>query len=163
MPFTPFHFGPGLLLKSVAPARVSFTAFCAAQVLIDLESAYHLFRGDWPVHRELHSLLSAAAVGIMAGSGTWLAGSWIVPTRREALDAEVQWRPALLGGTAGGASHPLLDGIMHSDVRPFWPFSTANPPLDVMSLTWLHGACVAAGVLGLVLFKIRSHALSRDR
>ena len=36
MPFTPFHFGPGALLKAAAPRHVSLIAFCAAQVLTQI-------------------------------------------------------------------------------------------------------------------------------
>jgi membrane-bound metal-dependent hydrolase YbcI (DUF457 family) len=37
MPFTPFHFGAGALVHSVAPMHVSFLAFCGANVLVDVE------------------------------------------------------------------------------------------------------------------------------
>lgn len=43
MPITPFHFGPGLLGKGLLPAKLSVTAFVAAQIVIDCESAYYLF------------------------------------------------------------------------------------------------------------------------
>jgi hypothetical protein len=39
MPFTPFHFGPGALLKSIFPRSVSLSAFVASQVLIDSSTA----------------------------------------------------------------------------------------------------------------------------
>ena len=34
----------------------------AAQVAIDIESAYPLYRAEWPVHREIHSLALATVV-----------------------------------------------------------------------------------------------------
>lgn len=37
MPITPFHFGPGALIKAMAPQHVSWTAFALANGLIDLE------------------------------------------------------------------------------------------------------------------------------
>ena len=55
MPATPFHFGPGLLIKAVAPHQFSVAAYSVAQVVIDLESGYHLLRGDYPVHRQAHT------------------------------------------------------------------------------------------------------------
>ena len=42
MPITPFHFGPGAALHAISPRHVSFLAFCAANVLTDLESLYFL-------------------------------------------------------------------------------------------------------------------------
>ena len=64
MPFTPFHFGPGLLIKGIAPRHVSVTAFVAANVAIDLESLYNLQRGAWPIHTHLHTFLGAALTGL---------------------------------------------------------------------------------------------------
>lgn len=40
MPCAPFHFGPGLVAKVVAPSYFSFTIFIFSQVLIDLEASY---------------------------------------------------------------------------------------------------------------------------
>jgi hypothetical protein len=37
VPFTPFHFGPGLLLEGAAPRHVSLIAFVISQVAVDLE------------------------------------------------------------------------------------------------------------------------------
>ena len=65
MPFTPYHFGPGILAKSIAPSYFSFVAFVGTQVAIDLESLYNLLRHEWPVHRFFHSLAGA----VLAGSG----------------------------------------------------------------------------------------------
>jgi membrane-bound metal-dependent hydrolase YbcI (DUF457 family) len=48
-------------------------------------------------------------------------------------------------------SHPLLDGVMHADVQPLWPFSSANPFLERVDIGLLHALCLAAGALGLLL------------
>ena len=64
---------------------------------------------------------------------------------------EWRLRPALLGGFLGGLTHPLLDGVMHGDIRPFLPLSPENPLYRVVSLDVLHGVCVATGMIGLVL------------
>ena len=64
MPITPFHFGPGALAHVCAPRAVSFLAFCAANVLIDLESLYHLVLRHWPVHAFWHTLVGASLVWV---------------------------------------------------------------------------------------------------
>jgi len=48
MPLTPFHFGPAAAIKAIAPAHFSFTVFCYSQVVIDLETGFHLLRGEYP-------------------------------------------------------------------------------------------------------------------
>jgi hypothetical protein len=39
MPFTPYHFGPGALVKAIMPRHFSFTVFCFAQIVTDFETA----------------------------------------------------------------------------------------------------------------------------
>ena len=44
----------------------SWSAFAAAQVLIDCETLYCLVRQEYPVHRFFHSFLGATAAGLVA-------------------------------------------------------------------------------------------------
>ena len=156
MPITPFHFGPGILLKAGAPRGVSLSAFVISQIVIDLESGYHLVRNDWPVHREFHSLLVAGIVGVLTGTAVWLVARRLRLPSDPFVQAEGELVPAHVGGLVGGLSHPLLDSVMHSDLEPFWPVSAANPLLDVIGLGSLHLVCVAAGIVGAAILEIRS-------
>ena len=63
MPFTPLHFGPGAAIKAAIPTHFSFTVFCYAQVVTDLEPGYFLLRGEYAVHRFFHTYLGATLVG----------------------------------------------------------------------------------------------------
>ncbi len=67
MPFTPFHFGPGLLAKSVLPRHYSWTAFVVSQVVIDCETLYYLVQRAYPVHRTLHTFLGGTLAGLATG------------------------------------------------------------------------------------------------
>jgi hypothetical protein len=160
MPFTPFHLGPALLAKGVLPRRFSFAAFAASQVAIDCETLYWLEHGEWPVHRTLHTFAAGALVGTAVAVATSLVARPLL--RRvpglgalPVLAAEARLGPAIAGGLAGGLSHSLLDGIMHADMHPFRPFTTANPLLGLLDDLSLETACVAAGVLGVILLSRR--------
>jgi len=161
MPITPFHFGPGLLIKGVARRRFSFWTFVASQAVIDLETIYWLIRGEWPVHRVLHTILGGVLAGTLVAL-TMVAAVGPLLRRRfgahHLLASEVEFRPAMTGGVIGGLSHPLLDGIMHADIMPFRPFSSHNPLFHVVDVGYLHLGCVAAGVLGLIVIIVH-----RDR
>jgi hypothetical protein len=113
MPVTPFHGGVGLLAKGIARGRISFVAFCAAQVLIDLESGYFLLTDDWPFHRFLHTLIGAAAA---CGAAVWLcrlAARWwtgrpdstSVLMRLARRDLDVLLTPAGVVGTCRDPSN----------------------------------------------------------
>lgn len=162
MPVTPFHLGFGLLCKGAAPARVSFLAFAMSQVAIDLETAFFLLTDRWPVHRELHTLALAPLAGLAVGVVLWSVGR-VVPQLGSRWPAEFELIPALIGGAAGGLTHPLLDGIMHRDIRPFDPFTAENPLLLVIGVVPLHIICVIAAVLGALLWARRTGGLPRWR
>jgi len=49
MPFTPYHFGPGLFVKGLAARWFSWIAFVAVQVVIDCETLYYLERPEYPI------------------------------------------------------------------------------------------------------------------
>lgn len=67
----------------------------------------------------------------------------------------IPWRVAFLSAFLGTYSHVFLDSIMHSDVLPLSPFSTANPMLHLVSLPWLHLLCLALGVIGAIVLCLK--------
>lgn len=167
LPYTPYHFGPGLLLKAGLARRLSFLAFCTTQVAVDLESWYYLTGGEYPVHRLLHTFLGATLIGLgVAGLVliTDRAVRWVIGRRAAHLSigrpvvvfaSEVNWRGVLVGGLLGGLTHVLLDSVLHADVQPLRPFSTVNPFLDLVSWDLVENASILAGVAGAVWLGLR--------
>jgi len=154
MPATPFHFGPGLLVKAVAPHHFSVAAYSVTQVVIDIESGYHLWHGDYPVHRQAHTFFLGGLIGLLCGLITWRVGRWLARPRDvvpEALQAEYRMPIAVWSGVFGGVFHSLLDAIMHADMRPFRPFSDANPLFGVVSVRTLYLFCIITGLVGAAL------------
>lgn len=152
MPVTPFHFGLGVLAKGVAPRAVSISAFVVSQIVIDLETAYYLFLAhEWPVHRWAHTFAFGSLIGLAAGVVTWAIASKV-----PLIAADCGLGQCLAGGLIGGATHPLLDGVMHADVMPFLPFAAGNPFLGTLALGSLHLLCVVAGIAGLLLLGLRA-------
>lgn len=158
MPVTPFHMGPGLAAKAVLGRHLSLVVFGFSQVAIDLEPMVHLLRGDAVLHGVAHTYLGAtlvAAISAVVGRPIcqrllerftpdpespfliWLRG----PHR-------ITWPAAIVGAFVGTYSHVFLDSIMHADVLPLAPFSSAGALLGVVSVESLHLLCVASGALG---------------
>lgn len=172
MPFTPFHFGPGLLLKAATPRHVSFVAFAATHVAIDVETLVHILHGDAVLHRELHTFVGATLAGLgvaalfmgflsLAGRGSF-ASRILDRIRRGSFASEIEPRPVLLGALLGGVTHPFFDGLMHRDIRPFLPASGANPLLGAVDVQTLHMACVACGLLGFIGVVMRAATVSAE-
>jgi hypothetical protein len=150
-----------LLVKSIVARWYSLSAFIAAQILIDCETLYHLVRHETPVHRTLHTFAGATLAGAVTAVGLlglrWLAGriksrgSEARPASLPSVRSEMTTTGIWVGALAGGVSHPWLDGLMHRDMQPFAPWSSANPFLGIVSVEVLHLGCVAAGLLGVGL------------
>jgi hypothetical protein len=154
MPATPFHFGPGLLVKAIAPRQFSVAAYSVAQVVIDLESGYHLLRGDSPVHRQAHTFFMGGLIGLVCGLIVSRVGRWLARPRDvipEALGVEFRMPIAVWSGIFGGVFHSLLDGIMHAEMRPLRPFSDANPLYGLTSDAMLYLFCTITGLVGAAL------------
>jgi membrane-bound metal-dependent hydrolase YbcI (DUF457 family) len=157
MPITPFHFGPGAALHAIAPRQISFLAFCAVNVVIDVESLYNMVSGHARIHGFVHSVVGATLM--IAITCALFRPAWSV-MRRVLRPGVVQLPPptmraVVFGALLGGYTHVVLDGVMHADMQPFAPFSTANPLLAIIPLGALHLGCAALGVLGLLILFAR--------
>jgi hypothetical protein len=154
MPQTPFHFGPGLLVKAAAPRQFSLAAYTVTQIVIDIESGYHLLRGDYPVHRQAHTFMLGGLIGLLCGLIVSRVGVRLLRARDaipQALGAEIRMPIAAMSGIFGGILHSVLDGIMHPDIRPFRPFTDANPLIGLVSIRVLYLFCVITGLVGAAL------------
>lgn len=165
MPFTPFHFGPGLLLKAALPNHFSLSVFALANVAMDVEPLLHMLRGDAVLHGVTHTLPGAAVIGI----ATALLGrklipplwNWVGRVRQVATNSvRITAVQAWLGALSGTFSHCLLDAVMHADMSPFAPFSAANPWLKISWTEHVYLFCVVAGMLGLLLMLLRAAFLA---
>ena len=158
MPITPFHFGPGAAIHAVAPKHVSFLAFCAANVVIDIEPLYYMVTGQFPLHRFFHTYVGAAF--ILLATVALFFGAFrlarVMPLPNVFGWKQLTIRQIAVGAALGSYSHIVLDSVMHSDIRPLAPFSQGNPPFQAVSLSTLHWSCLVAGILGLALIGVRS-------
>jgi len=154
MPVTPFHFGPGVLFAAAAPRRVSFLAFVAANCITDCESVFNILRGNFPIHRFLHTFVGATLVGILT-IALFVFMRWLA--RMKPMPNWFEWQqltlaPVIVGAFLGSYSHVVLDGIMHADMRPFAPWSDENPLLHLVSVSTLHWLCVFTAIAGGILW-----------
>ena len=151
MPITPFHFGPGAALHAIAPRHVSFLAFCAANVLIDVESLYNLMHGRHPVHAFFHTYVGATLVALALVAAFWLlrrAGA-------KRLLPKLTMRQVAIGTALGAWTHVLLDSVMHADIQPLAPFVAGNALQGIISLRALHWACLGSALFALLWMGMR--------
>ena len=139
MPFTPYHLGPGAVFKAIGGRYFSFMIFGGAQVLIDLEPLVHRVRGDPVLHGPAHTFVGALGIaGVAAVVGRPV--SMFVLRRLGARDASIGWTVAGVSALVGTWSHVVLDGFIHRDMHPLWPFSPDNPLLGLVYVVTLYQA-----------------------
>jgi hypothetical protein len=64
VPFTPFHLGPGTVVKAVAGDSFSLMVFGCAQIAMDVEPLLRLLRGDRYLHGFSHTFLGGTLIAI---------------------------------------------------------------------------------------------------
>ena len=154
MPFTPFHMGPGILVKSVLGGSFSLMVFGWSQIVIDLQPLYVLIQGHGRLHGFSHTYLGAAVVTVVAGlTGKWLSeiGLFVMglnPSRR----LKISWYVVFASAFVGSFSHVFIDSIMHSDVHPFFPLTARNGFHQLVCTDMLHILCLASGVIGGLIY-----------
>ena len=122
--------------------------------------------GSVPDSPVLHTYVGATIAGLIFVLLFALVRRFAMPLLRILRLEDLSVRAVALGAFAGTYSHVLLDSLMHPDMRPFAPFSDANPLLGAISLRALHGFCLVAGVVGLAIIfarRLRSARPSRAR
>ena len=151
--------GPGLLVKALSGRHISLMIFGFSQIAIDIEPLVRIIRGDTFVHGFTHAYLGATLVGLVSvvigrPCCAWLLNRWI-EGRQSHLEprgsSSISVSSAISGALVGTYSHVFLDSIMHSDMRPFAPWSDANAVLHVISVGRLHNLCMLSGVLGALM------------
>jgi hypothetical protein len=162
MPFTPFHFGPGMLIKGLMPRQFSLSVFALANIAMDVEPLYHLLRGDTQLHGASHTLIGAACIGaataLAAPRAIALGWQWYQKLHVDAdIPVHLTRQQAWMGALLGTASHLLLDATMHHDMHMFLPFSDANPLLHPAWTQNVYLACVLAGMTGMLISMLRMH------
>lgn len=161
MPITPFHFGPGILIKSFRTRTFSWSMFVLANVAIDVEPVlWFLFTGD-PVHDVLHTYLGAFFLALACAywGKHWCESflRWWNSSLSErqfewmGVDEHISQKSAYVSAITSTVSHVFLDSFMHVDVRPYWPFTSANTFQGLLPIEFLHILCIGTGLWGLLL------------
>ncbi|WP_414837910.1 hypothetical protein ACK3SF_00700 [Candidatus Nanosalina sp. VS9-1] len=141
MPFTPFHFGPGILLGLLLLKKLDFPTFVAANVMIDWRAAL-VFLGFWPPPRHgwVHTYLGATLMAILLGAVMIYARPLIDEELREMkIVQEISKKNIFLAAFSGAFLHVTIDAFHHPYMQPFMPFDF-NPLLGLFSTLELRAA-----------------------
>jgi hypothetical protein len=166
MPVTPFHFGPGIFIKSVLRRNFSLFVFICSQIMIDFETLWNILSGHQKLHTFFHTYLGSLVIVCiltLIAKPLFKVTMWFWSDSKnvEASLKQVPISIIIFSALIGVWAHVFLDSIMHQDITPLKPFSDANPFLGIVSLEQLHLGCIFSGILGGIIWALRSHLKSR--
>ena len=152
MPFTPFHLGPGLLLKGLLQGSFSFMVYGWTQVLMDIQPLIVLITGEGHLHGFSHTLMGGGLIAVFAAISGKYASEWTLSFLQ--IPHDIRWWVSGFSAGLGALSHVILDAIMHGDLYLFFPFSDAQPLLGVLTISNLHKLCFYTGLVGLGIYSV---------
>ena len=124
---------------------------------IDIPAAGRQQRAGWG------AMIGATLVALFcAPTGKFLC-EWVLGTLplTPRGPVRVSWGVAWLSAFLGSYSHVLIDSIVHADVHPLAPVTSANWLLDLISPAALHGVLVCSGLVGTALYVAVSVVVTR--
>ncbi len=156
MPFTPFHMGPGILIKAILQGSFSLMVFGWTQIVMDIQPLIVMISGSGHLHGFTHTFIGGSLVAIFSGfTGKYLSEIGLKILRiGQGRGLRIIWSVAFTSAFIGSFSHVVLDGIMHGDVQPFYPFILSNDFLGILSVETLHKLCLYSGLLGAGIYYV---------
>lgn len=158
MPLTPFHLGPGLLVGLLLPRYIDFPTFLVAGAIVDVEPVLVLTLNlDYPLHGFFHSFLGGTLVAFLLAAVMSKVGESLFPLLSFfKLGQRSSFKSILLASMSGVYIHVLLDSMMYTDIRPFYPMDF-NPFLSstVPSGLEVYMLCFWGFVGGVIVYVIR--------
>ena len=157
MPVTPFHIGPGLIIKAVLQGSFSLMIFGWSQIIIDIQPLIVLMTGRGSLHGLTHTFIGASFLAVIAALTGKSISEWFL--RRLELpqirfSTSISWPVAFISAFLGTFIHIILDSVMHSDMEPFYPVISGNHLHGAVAVSVLHKLCLVAGVIGCIVYVI---------
>lgn len=156
MPFTPYHFGPAVLVGILLFPFIDITTVMVASVILDLEPlAVILFDLPMPLHSFFHTYLAATIVAVFLSI-------CIYPFRKYlndfvslfGLEQESSFRHILPASIIGTYSHVLLDSFLYPEMNPFFPL-IGNPFVGILAGGFVYNLCLILGFVGFFVYLLR--------
>ena len=156
MPFTPYHFGPGLLFGVVLFPFLDFSTMIVASIILDFEPLIILALGTGqPLHGIMHTYLVATLVAMLVSAIIWLLrGPLYQFISLFGIDQEASKLRIAVSCLIGTNSHVLLDSFIYPEMNPFFPIM-GNPFLGLISTAAIYQFCLICGIAGIIVYVLR--------
>ena len=166
MPFTPFHMGAGILIKSILQSSFSLMIFGWSQIIMDIQPLIALITQEGRLHGFSHTYIGAILLAVFSAiSGKYLSELMLklLRIKKENNPIIISWWVVFVSAFIGTFSHIILDSIMHSDMEPFYPFSLLNPLFHIVSITFLHKILLYSGLVGVGVYYLVQYIIYKRK
>lgn len=153
MPFTPFHLGIGLCLGLLCFRWLDFPTFLVANMIVDARAVLVFFDFvSGPIHGFLHTFIFATLLAVGLATLSLVSKPTLNRVLRPLFLAQQRSLTRItLAALIGVYAHVVLDSILYTDIRPFYPLS-GNPFLGLYSSVEVYFLCVVGFVFGIGLY-----------
>ena len=169
MPFTPFHFGPGLFISLIFLSFIDIPAFLIASVIIDVEPFLVLFFDlNYPLHGFFHSFFGGLIVAVLLAMVMIKIRNYFTPMLTFfKIEQSISLKKILFSSICAIFIHILLDSPIYLDIQPFFPFefnpfysNTLWPGLFAYLIcAWCFVGAILVYILRLLQYKFRNKSL----
>jgi len=154
MPFTPFHWGPVLVIGYFAYRYLNLPTLLVAAVAVDFRATLVFFGLlDGAIHGIFHTFIGATIIGLAITLVFRLFRVQISTlTQKLGLpEQEYTWRSIFAAAMVGTYSHIVLDAMIYDYLMPFHPYE-ANPFYGLLTSFDVYLFCTLTGIIGVLLF-----------
>jgi membrane-bound metal-dependent hydrolase YbcI (DUF457 family) len=156
MPFTPFHWGPGLLLGLLVFPLLDLPCFLIASVVVDIEPLVLMMLPTPVLHAFFHTHLGATLAGLaLIPVVYFLHGLLARLMRLFGLQQDKSLPRIAAAALLGTNFHVFLDSFLYPEMHPFFPF-LGNPFLGLFTYGQVYLFCIVAflGAIPLYVFHV---------
>lgn len=164
MPFTPFHMGPGLLIKAILQGSFSLMVFGWTQIIMDIQPLLVILTGAGHLHGFSHTYIGATLLAMFSALTGKPLSEWglqVIGVSPWQNAIRIRWWVVFTSAFIGSYSHVILDSLMHTDMQPFYPFDESNGLLGIVTVNQVYQWCVYVGLFGAALYYIVQFLLKR--
>jgi hypothetical protein len=121
MPFTPFHFGPAILLSLLLLKYIDFPTFVAANIVVDWRATLVFFDIlEGPLHSWPSTYPGALVSGLLLGVTMLYVRPYLDKDLREMkIIQEISKGKIFLAAISGVILHVTIDAFHHPNIHPF--------------------------------------------
>ena len=164
MPFTPYHFGPVLLIGMLVFPTLNITALLISSVILDIEPFIvfmYGFRG--PLHGISHTYLVATLAAVLVAGVVWILREPL-NTLMSVFDLsqDFSFWSLISASLVGTYSHVLLDSFVYPGMHPFFPL-LGNPFFGLVPAGLVYSICLFSMILGFFIYVFRIGFMQKPR